>query len=94
MRRQFGKMLIDDGLVLASGAIEAGEARAGALVVVAETPTRAVTTSFITVSIEGILASRTLLQITRRTSVSGIADASDVLHGIPWCCIDATSLVS
>ncbi len=49
--------LIDNGLVLASGAVEPGEARAGALVVVAETPTRAVATSFVTVSIEGILAS-------------------------------------
>jgi hypothetical protein len=86
-------MLIDDGLVLASGAIEPGEARAGALVVVAETPTRAVATSFVAVSIEGILASRTLLQIARWTSVSGVADTSNVLHGIPWCCIDATSLV-
>ena len=86
-------MLIDDGLVLASGAIEPGEARAGALVVVAETPTRAVTTSFVAVSIEGILASRTLLQITRRTSVSGVADTSNVLHGIPWRSIDTTSLV-
>jgi len=93
MRRQFGKMLIDDGLVLASGAIEAGEARVGALVVVAETSTRAVATSFITVSIEGILASRTLLQITHRTSVSGVAGTSHVLHGIPWRCVDATGLV-
>ena len=86
-------MLIDDSLVLASGAIEPGEARAGALIVVAETPTRAVTTSFVTVSIEGILASRTLLQIARRTSVSGVADTSNVLHGIPRRCIDTTSLV-
>ena len=47
MRRQFGKILIDNGLVLASGAVEPGEARAGALVVVAQTPTIAVETSFI-----------------------------------------------
>jgi len=85
--------LIYDSLILASGAVEPGEARAGALVVVAETPSRAVTTSFVTVSIEGILTSRTLLQIARRASVSGVANASDVLHGIPWCCVDATSLV-
>ena len=93
MRRQFGKMLIDGSLVLASGAVEPGEARTGALVVVAETPTRAVATSFVTVSIEGVLASRTLLQIARRTSVSGVADTSNVLHGIPWRCIDTTSFV-
>ena len=85
--------LIDDGLILASGAVEPREARAGALVVVAETPTRAVATSFVAVSIEGILASRTLLQITRRTSVSGVADTSHVFHGIPRRCIDSTSLV-
>jgi len=85
--------LIDDGLILASGAVEPREARAGALVVVAETPTRAVATSFVAASIEGILARRTLLQITRRTSVSGVADTSHVFHGIPWRCIDATSLV-
>jgi len=93
MRRQFGKILIDDSLVLASGTVEPGEARASALVVVAETPSRAVATSFVTVSIEGILASRTLLQIARRTSVSGVADTSNVLHGIPRRCIDTTSLV-
>ena len=87
-------MLIDDSLVLESGAVEPGEARVGALVVVAETPTRAVVTSFVAVSIEGILASRTLLQITHRTSVSGVADTSHVPHGIPWRCVDATSLVA
>ena len=85
--------LIDDSLILASGAVEPGEARAGALVVVAQTSARAVATSFVSISIEGILASRTLLQIARRTSVSGVADASHVLHGIPWRCVDATSLV-
>ena len=31
--------LIDDSLILASGAVESGEARAGALVVVAQTST-------------------------------------------------------
>ena len=93
MRRQFGKILIDNGLVLASGAVEPGEARAGALVGVAETPSRAVAPSFVTVSIKGVLARMTLLQITSRTSVSGVADTSHVLHGIPWRCVDATSLV-
>ena len=85
--------LIDNSLVLASGTVEPGEARTGALVVVAETPARAVATSFVAVSIEGILASRTLLQIACRTSVSGVADTSNVLHGIPWRCIDTTSFV-
>ena len=86
-------MLIDDGLVLASGAVEPREAHADALVVDAETPTRAVATSFVAVSIEGILASRTLADQTRRTSVSGVADTSHVLHGIPLRYIDTTSLV-
>lgn len=76
--------LINGGLVLALGAIEAGEARAGAGRVVAQASARAVSAGLVTIAVQRIRARRTFLEFARWSSVSGVAVAAHVLHGVPW----------
>lgn len=69
--------------MLASGSEEPSEARAGTIRIVAFTTARAVTASLAAVSVKRVSSRGALLEIARRTSVSLIADATNVLHGIP-----------
>ena len=69
--------------MLASGSEETSEARAGTIRVVTFTTTRAVTASLAAVSVKRVASRGALLEIARRPSVSLVADASNVFHGIP-----------
>lgn len=77
--------------MLASGSEESGEARAGAIRIVAFSTTRAITSGLTAVSIEGISSRGALLKIAGRTSVSLVADATNMLHGIPGGAVSAVS---
>lgn len=86
-------MVLDDGgLILASGSVEAGEAPTGSGGVVANTTARAVTSCLIAVAIEGIGSGRALLLVAGRTSVSSVAEATDVLHGVPGFFVGTSGL--
>ena len=56
--------LKESGLVLAVGAVEAAEALARAVAVVAQTAAGAIAARLVSVSVKGIIARRTLLQLT------------------------------
>jgi len=86
--------LKDSGLVLASGSKEAREARASSFVEVADSSSRAVSACFISISVEGVGSRRALLELARRSSVSSVAKASYMLHGIPRSRICARDLGS
>lgn len=68
---------------MASSAVETREARAGAGRVVADTTARAITASLTAVAIERIRARGALLLVASRASVARVAEATNVLHGIP-----------
>jgi hypothetical protein len=70
-------------LVLALGAIEAREARTGAIIVVADTTAGAITPGFIAITIQRIGTSWAFLKVTSRTSVALVTEAAHLLHGIP-----------
>lgn len=69
--------------MLASSSEKSSEASAGSIAVVALSSSGAISASFISVSIKGVGARGTLLQIAGGATVSLVADAADVLHGIP-----------
>jgi hypothetical protein len=76
-------------LVLASSTEVTSKALAQALVVVTDTSARAISTSFISFTEKNIAARRTFLERTVRSSVSQIANASNMLKRIPGgvvCC--------
>jgi len=77
---------------LAHGTIKSGEARADASAEVAQTSTRAISTRLISIAIQRIATRRAFLHVTSRTAVPSVADASNVLHGIPRSAVDTTSL--
>jgi len=84
--------LKDGGLVLAVGSVEAREARASSIGIVADTSSRAVTSGLVTISVKRIGTRGALLELASRSSVPGIAEAPDVLHVIPRRVVGATSL--
>jgi len=86
--------LKDGGLVLAVGSIEAREARASSIGIVADTSSRAVTSGLVTISVKRIGTRGALLELASRSSVPGIAEAPDVLHVIPRSVVGATRLDS
>lgn len=89
------KACLKDGcLVLAVGSIEAREARASSIGIVADTSSRAVTSGLVTISVKRVGTGGALLQLARRSSVPSIAEAADVLHVIPRRVVGATSLDS
>lgn len=78
--------------MLASGSKESCEAVANSSSVVANSTSRAVSASLISISLKRILARRALLKVARRSAVSSIAQASHVLHGIPRCRVHSSRL--
>jgi len=86
--------LKDGSHKLALGAVVTREARASSVIVVADSSTRAVTSSLVTISINRIGTSGTLLQFTAGASESSVAQAADMLVGIPRCRVSPSSLVS
>jgi len=75
--------LDDGGLVLATGSVEAREASTGSGGEVADTTAGAVSSSLVAVAIEGVGAGGALLLVAGGASVPSVAEASDVLHGVP-----------
>jgi hypothetical protein len=69
--------------VLAPGSKESSEASASTIRIVAFPTTRAVTAGFISIPIKRISSRGALLEIAGRSTVSLVADTTDVLHGIP-----------
>lgn len=69
--------------MLAPGSEESSEARAGTIAEVAFATARALTSSLGTISIKRISSRRALLEIARRSSVSLVANAPNVLHRVP-----------
>jgi len=86
--------LDDGGLVLAAGSVEARKASASSGRVVADTTTRAVATRLVSVAVEGICARGALLLVTSRASVASVAEATNMLHGIPSHCVNSSALGS
>ena len=80
------------GLVLASGAKETREARAGAGTVVTDTTTGAISASFVSVAIKRVGTGGAFLLIASGTAVTSITQAANVLHGIPRGRVHATNL--
>lgn len=77
---------------MALGSIEAGEAAADAGAVVAEPSAGAVSARLVAVAVQGVRAGGALLQVAGGTSVAGVAEAADVLHGVPGLGVGAASL--
>jgi len=86
--------LDDGGLVLAAGSVEARKASASSGRVVADTTTRAVAARLVAVAVEGICARGALLLVASRASVASVAEAANVLHGIPSQCVISSALGS
>lgn len=84
--------LAENSLELALGAVVSVEARARASGVIANTSTRAVSTSLVTESLERIWARGAFQQRAIRTTATQITDASDVLLSIPRSRVNAGSL--
>ena len=77
---------------MASGAVVTGKARACAVVIVADSSTRAVTSSLVAISVDRVSTRGTLLQLAAGSPVSCIAEASDMLQGIPGKLVRSTTL--
>lgn len=69
--------------MLAVRAVEAGEARACTVAEVADTTTRAVTSGFVTVTIERIRTRGALLELASRTTVTSVTEAANMFHSVP-----------
>lgn len=69
--------------MLAVRAVEAGEARACTVAEVADTATRAVTSGFVTVTVERIRTRGALLELASRTTVTCVTEAANVFHSVP-----------
>jgi len=79
---------------LALGSIETRETRADSLSIITQTTARAVSASLVTIAVQRISAGGALLHIAGRTSVASIAEATNVLHGIPGSSVSAASFGS
>jgi hypothetical protein len=79
---------------LASGSKETREALASTSSVVANTTAGAITSSFVSVAIKRIGTRGALLEVTGRSTVSNITQASDVLHSIPRSRVGTSNLGS
>jgi hypothetical protein len=75
--------LEDSGLVLTVSTVETRKACASSVIVVTKTTPRAITSSFVTVTVQRIGSGWALLKLTGRSSVTGITEATNVLHVIP-----------
>jgi len=89
-----GEHLEDSSLVLAVGAVETRKACTSTILVITDTSTRAVTPSLVTVSIKGIRAGRTLLQLAGRATVASVTETTNMLHCIPRGIVCANGLAS
>jgi len=69
--------------VLASGTEETTETAADTSRIVANTPAGAISATLVTITIERIGTGRALLQVARRSAVSQITQATNMLHGVP-----------
>jgi len=74
-------------------AIEAREACASTIIEVTDTATGAIATSLVSVPIKRVSTRRTLLKLASRAAVASVAEATDVLHGIPRGGIGTSSFV-
>jgi hypothetical protein len=72
--------------------IKTRKAAAGTILIVTYASTRAVTSSFVTITVEGIGARWAFLKLARRTSVPSITEATYMFHGIPRGSVCASSL--
>lgn len=86
------KYLEDCSLVLALGSVETREAAADTSAVVAEASAGAVAARLIAVAVQRVGAGGALLQVAGRATVARIAEAADMLHGIPRLSVSATGL--
>lgn len=86
--------LTQDSLILALGSIVAVEATADTGGVIAQTSTRAVTTSLITVTLQNIRTRGALNQRAVRATSSQITHATNLLLSIPGGRVDTTGLRS
>lgn len=75
--------------MLASGSEESSEARAGSISIIAFTTTRALAAGLSTISIKRVRTRRALLEVAGRSSVALVANATNVLHGVPGGAISA-----
>lgn len=76
------------------GAVETRETGAGSISEVTDSTTGAITSSLVAITIQGVSARGTFLELTGRSTVSGVTEATNVLHGIPGSLVSAPSLVS
>lgn len=76
------------------GAVETRETGAGSIAEVTDSTTGAITSSLVTVAVKGVSARGTLLELTCRSTVSGVTEATNVLHSIPGSVVSAPSLDS
>jgi hypothetical protein len=90
--RLYCNSLHNSGLVLASGTEETSEASTDTVRVVADSTTRAITSSLVTISSKRISTRGTLLLVAGRTAVTSITQASNMLHGIPGGIVNTSSL--
>lgn len=78
------KACLKDGcLVLAVGSVKSRETRACSIGIVTDTSSRAVTSSLVAISVKRIGTRRALLELAGGSSISGIAEASNVFHVVP-----------
>jgi hypothetical protein len=84
--------LHNSGLMLASGSEEASEASTNTIRVITDSTSRAITSSFISVTIKRISSGRALLLVASRSTVTSVTQASNMLHGIPRSVIHTSGL--
>lgn len=94
MNTDINALLEDGGLILAFGTIKAGEAAANTRAVVAQASAGAVSARLVAVPVQGVSARGALLQVAGGASVTSVAEAADVLHGVPGLGVGAAGLGS